>query len=277
MAQKHLNNRELAAFRRDVSALKKAGVIPASTKVRGALPSTIQNGKMLREYVKKYKAATPSGGNIAQIIKVPKTIAKQYRKLDYTTDATRGSPGTHVMVPVPSKNGKVTIDKDGGIHVPTPGGIEIVHLPVQYHNLTQYLQDVQKDSRHINRMKSANELFGFQYYGNNSIEAFPNIQSLLSHLTAYHSLEPLLRKSHSKDAREMIQNLVIVKGDDISMYKFTGSDRKSKLQRGIRINKSGGKLSKSQKRKLMPEWKLEQYRTKRRKEEQKRRDKKKGK
>jgi hypothetical protein len=262
---KHLNNRELAAFRRDVGALKKAGILPPSTKVRNAYPTTVKAGKTLREYVAKFKAATPSGGSTAKIVQVSPKTAREYRKLDYTTDGRRGKPATHVMVPA-AKDSKVTVNAAGKITVRTSSGIETVHLPIEYHNLPQYLADVQANSAEINRMKHKNESFGFQFYGSNSKRGFANIQSLISYLTGYNSVDTSLNKKSSKEAREIIQNLVIVKGPDKSMFEFIDKEKRN-LQRGVRVNKS-----KAETRKNWPEWKKKQYREKRRKEEQKRRD-----
>jgi hypothetical protein len=267
MAFRQLDNRQLRQFRSDVSALKKAGVVRSSIKVKSALPSSTSNGQRLDELVRKYKSATPSGGNAAKIVVTTPTQANAYRKLGYVTDARRGSKPEHVLVPIP-KGAKVTVDKSGEIRVHEVNGIETVHLPVPYHNLTQYIEGVMSDAKAINAMKERNEAFGFQFYGNNSKKAFGTIQALFNYLTGYESVEPLLDKAHSKEAREMVQNLVIVKSPTADMYEWTGKARRERLRKSLRVNRTKpeqhGKWDNAARRAEWPKWRQEQYREKKR-------------
>lgn len=283
---KHLDNRELAAFRRDVSTLKKAGILPASIKVRSATPSKISGGKPLKEWVKKFKAATPSGNNTAQIIKVKPDQARTFSRLDYVTDARRGKPATHIMVPA-AHGAKVSIDDENRIHVRNPNGIETIHLPVEYHNLAQYITDVMANEKQINAMKDRNEEFGFQLYGSNSRRGFSSIRKLFDYLMGYQSTAHLLRQRRSKDAREMIQNLIIVKGPEPAIYDFTKGERKHKadeLSRGIKFNIPKKKPKKRKprndtatERANWPEWKQDIWNAQRRAQRERARERKKDK
>ena len=272
----HFSSAERKAFEKDVSTLKKAGVISRKIKVKHADLSTRSDGKSLREIIKKFHAATPSGGGTAKIVSAPATVVTEYKKLDYIVDSKRGKSGKHIMVPA-APGSKVTIDKTGRIHVETSGGLETIHLPIQYHDLEQYIRDVMNNAPEINRMKAANETFGFQLYGFNSKRSFPNIQALFKRLTGYQSFAQISKKPRSRKAEEYIQNLIVVKAPEAQMLKFVGKSERQKqklLSLGVRTNTG---LTKAQKRAKWPDWKKELYRAKRRAEEQKRRDKRKKK
>jgi hypothetical protein len=262
---RHLNAKELASFRRHVSALKKAGVIPAAIKVKSATPSKIiktggvsgRKTVTLQEQVNRF---APVASGDASIVTTKK--AKEFRKVAYVTQ------GDKVMIPH-AKGQSVEVRDDGSIEVTNIATkISTIHLPVEYHNLEQYLTDIEANKSEINRMKRSNERFGFQFFGHNSSQSFSNIEALVGFLTGYRSIDEQLRKVHSKEAREMIQNLIIVKGPKPAMYDFIEATRKSKSK----------KQTGAQRRQGWPEAKKEAYRAKRRIEEQKRRNKnKKGK
>ena len=268
--------KERTAFERDVSALKKAGIVGPKIKIRDANPSTTTNGKSIRELLKTFRTATPSGGQTAKIVKTNETAASEYKRLGYITDSRRGHKAERVLVPAPV-SARVSADKQGQIHVHEVNGIETVHLPVQYHNLTQYIEDVMNDAKAINAMKERNEAFGFQFFGHNSKRAFGTIQQLFRYLMGYESVEQVLNRSHSKDAKEMIQNLIIVKSPEPDMYEFTGKKNRDELRRSMRVNKTPGKSGKwdnAARRAEWPKWKQDAYRAKHRMEEEKRRNKK---
>lgn len=264
-----LDTSQLRAFRKDVAALKRSGILgdlkPSTSTV---LPSTLYQGKPLKTWVKVYDSATPSGGSTSKVVSLPKKQAETYKKLDYISDVSRKTKTTaHVLVPtIPGT--KVKVDKEGKIHVTeTSTGITVVHLPVKYHNLEQYVEDVLKNAREINRMKRSNERFGFQFFGSNSRRIFPDIQELMDYLTGYRSIDEMLDRKNSRWAREAIQNLVIIKGPVAPMLDWS-EDRPEMPKPEPR-----GRKKASQVRKNWPEWKREQYREKRRLEERKRRAK----
>ena len=178
---------------------------------------------------------------------------------------------------VPAAPGSTIRVTKRGISERTVSGLEIIHLPIAFHNIEQYVSDVMSDAKTINDMKAKNERFGFQLYGFNSRRGFDSIQELFRYLTGYKSFQDIAKKPSSYKAEQFIRNLIVIKAPKPEILDFVGKARREqqkKLTLGVRVNKS---QTKAEKRAAQPEWKKEQYRAKRRAEEQKRRDKKRGK
>ena len=257
---------EAASYRSDVSALKKAGVIPRRVKLTSAagLPQASfidpKTGKrrFTKEIVEKFRLALPSNKseNKAKIVKVSESDAKNYRKLGYAVQDDK------VAIPF-SEHETVTVKADGKIVVKDlRNGIERVQIPISYHNLQQYFESIIDNKKEINRMKRANERFAFAINGHHSHRSFSTIEALVEYLSLYDSVED--SEDNPKAQRDFYSILEIVKGPKARTYDYV--EKRPKKKR-----------SKAETRSKQPEWKKEQYRAKRRVEEQKRRDKKKGK
>jgi hypothetical protein len=271
MARKQLTAKELSEFRKDLYALKKAGVVPKSVNTRTAIPSTVihssgtgkkQKIQTAREAVKKFKAATPSK-NAGEIVTVSRKEALQFKKLGYTIQ------GDKVVIPrAPSE--KVSINKQGQVRViDTRNGVERIYLPVEYHNLPQYLHDLHDNSKEIQRMKRANERFGFKLRGYNSHRTFRDFNQMIDYFAAYQSVEVAIDEDDPEQQRELYEILEIVKIPSGKQYEFM--ENRPAKKRG------SGSKSKAAQRKNWPQYKRDAYKAKRRVEEQKRRDRKKGK
>jgi hypothetical protein len=263
---KRLDNRALREFRTQAARLKKAGVIPATNAqgrkvdISQAHPSTIVGGKTLREYIRKFPQAAEGK---AAVVTLPRSKSIEYGKLGYRRLGN--------MVEVPALPGtKVTVTAAGEIQTKDASGITIVHLPIQYHNLEQYLKDIRKDARKINKMKADNELFGFSFYGSHNNVGHPDIQHVLDTIKKYDSIRGALNDRNPREAADIVQNLIIIKAPKAEMYKWGGEGKREKYLRGI-------KVTRSQKRANWPEYRKEQYKASRRAQEKKRYDKKKGK
>jgi hypothetical protein len=263
---KRLDNRTLKEFRQQAARLKKAGVIPAknaqgrAVNISQARPSTIVGGKPLSEYIRHFPQ-TAEGKAVA--VRVPRDKSIAYGKLGYRRWGD--------LVEVPAlPDTEVTVTPSGEIQTRDKSGIAIVHLPIPYHNLEQWLRDVKKDRKRINAMKANNELFGFSFYGSHNNEGHPDIESVLNTIRKYDSIRGALNDRNPREAADIVQNLIIIKAPGPAMYKWGGEGKKEKYLKGIRITRS-------QKRANWPDYRKEQYKASRREQERKRRARKKDK
>jgi hypothetical protein len=275
---KHLSDADLRAFRKDVSALKKAGIVKPSLKINSAHPSNLSEGKSLRDLVKKFRAATPSGGNTAKIIPIPKADAKKFSKVDWKTFHTK-TGRERVMVPA-APGSEIKVTSDGRISVKTKNGIETIHIPVEYHRIDQYLEYISRNSEEMQRMRREGEVFGFQMYGNGSKEGYGSIARMLAKLREYQSVQDALRKPNSKDARELVQNLIIIKLPEAEQYRLQSqrgreeTRKQKRLARGIKINRGRPRKSEAERMKDWPEYRKVEYRKKQAEKQRVRREKK---
>lgn len=192
-------------FRHSVSVLKKQGLLPAKTDkgtpldARSALPAWKVKGKRLDTWVKKYDDVV-SGK--ATAVKVPQKSLQQFRKAGFETSQNR--------LIVPHSKTETAKFKAGQVSIKNKSGIERVQIPVEYHNLKQYLSDIRKNARLINAMKKRNEYFGIRFYGGQRAHFYSDILSLMEDLENYETIEEGYRKSKPKQA-EIYQNLEIIK------------------------------------------------------------------
>lgn len=200
---KGLTLADLKEFRRKLAILKKQGLISGSTQsgdkldARSALPGWKVKGKRLDTLVKKYDDVA-SGK--ATALKVPKTELTKFRKIGFETAQGR------VIVPH-SKIETAKISK-GQVAIKSKSGIERVQIPVEFHNLHQYLTDIKKNRTLIDSMKKKNEFFGVRFYGGQRAKFYSSIQGLISDLQHYESIKKYTGKAKQL---EIYQNLEIIK------------------------------------------------------------------
>jgi len=193
----------LREFRRAVSVLKKQGLISGKTSsgqkidARSALPNWKVKGKKLSTLVKKYDDVV-SGK--ATAIKVPPATLSKFRKTGFETANKR--------IIVPHTKSEIAKFKGGEIAISNVSGIERVQIPVEYHNLKQYLQDIRKNKVLINRMKRKSEYFGIRLFGGQRAVFYSDISILLDDLERYEDIEKITSKA--KQA-EIYQNLEIIR------------------------------------------------------------------
>lgn len=195
---------ELRKFRKAVSILKKRGLLTGTydrsglpIDARSAYPSGLVKGKKLSTLVKKFDDVV--SGKVVPLKASPQKL-KQFRKAGFRTGSGR------IFVDV-SATESAKLHK-GEIVKTSRLGIETVHIPVPYHNLEQYLRDIQKDHKRINRMKRNNENFGFRFYGNNSIMAYSDIGDAIDDFTKY---DAVIDADTASEQSEVYAHLVIIK------------------------------------------------------------------
>jgi hypothetical protein len=227
--------------------LKKQGLLTGKTAsgkkidARSALPNWKIKGKKLSTLVKKYDDVV-SGK--ATAVKVPPKTLKQFRKTGFETANKR--------VIVPHSKGELAKLQQGQIAIRNKSGIERVQIPVEYHNLQQYLRDLRKNKALINSMKKRRELFGIRFYGGQRAMFYEDINDLLNDLDRYEDIQKYAQ-SPSKGA-EIYRNLEILKmnerGTDIIEAQVQARKKKSSKEYNRRQRRKQYKRIKSRPRLL---------------------------
>lgn len=192
MARDKPNIRE---FRHSVSVLKKQGLI--SVDARKATPNQKVKGKKLSTLLKKYDDIV-SGK--ATAVKVSSSQLKAFRKTGFETTQDR--------VIVPHSKGEIAKIKRGQIAIHSPSGMERVQIPVEFHNLNQYLRDIRNNAAVIDAMKRNNEYFGIRFYGGQRANFYSNINLLLDDLERY---EDIQKYTGSTKQAEIYKNLEVLR------------------------------------------------------------------
>lgn len=193
-------------FRRGVSLLKKQGLLPARSDAglkidaRSAIPEIKVKGKKLSTLIRKYDSIV-SGK--ATALKVPPATLTKYRKSGFATTQGR------VIVPHAATE-KARISK-GHVAIKSSKGIERVQIPVEFHNLRQYLRDMRKNAAVINRLKGPREYFGIRFYGGQRANFYSDIQALLDDLSRYDSFANVAARALAYKQEEIYHHLEILR------------------------------------------------------------------
>jgi len=223
----------LREFRRAVSVLKKQGLLSGKTTsgqkidARSALPNWKVKGKKLSTLVKKYDDVV--SGKATAVKVPPKTLAK-FRKTGFETANKR--------VLVPHSKSEIAKFKGGEVSISNPSGIERVQIPVEYHNLQQYLRDLRKNKALINKMKRNNEYFGIRFFGGQRAMFYGNIEFLLDDLERYEDIQKVTNKAQQA---EIYQNLEIIRMNKAATRHVESSLRERKKKMSKEYNRRNQK------------------------------------
>lgn len=208
----------LKDFRHRVAVLKKQGLLPAKTSrgnkldARSAYPSWKVKGKSLSSIVKKYDDIASEKSTA---VKVPRKTLIAYKKAGYETAAGR--------VIMPHSATERAVRRGNDIVIKSKSGIERVQIPIPFHRLEQWLTDIQKDKKRINRMKRRNEYFGFKFFGNNSSEIHSDIGHLIEQLQTYSAVTNAVSRMKQQ---EIYKNIEIVRISRSSSWVFPSERRR---------------------------------------------------
>jgi hypothetical protein len=192
-----LSSEELRQFRTKVSKLKKQGLLPSHLDSRSVKPTTKTSGKNLFTVVNKFDDVV-SGK--ATAIRVKPGQLRALQKAGFETAKGR--------VIVPHSATETAKLKAGKVSITSKTGMERVVLPVEYHNLNQYVRDAKDNAVLIDRMKRNNEYFGIRLYGGQRANFYSNIDALLDDLAKY---ESIVTPGTRIDQQEIYKHLEIVK------------------------------------------------------------------
>lgn len=234
---------KLRKFRSDIAALKKRGLI-SGVDARTAKPN-----RRLNAVLDKYDAVI-SGK--ASAVKLDKKGLAEYKALGkpYEIAAPRGLAR---RVIVPHEPGERVTVSHGKVTIHGQPGVTRTVLPVKYHNLEQYLNELAKSKQTLGK----NEYFAFRFYGNRSHKIFRTMGALVNQLQHYESIFDAVEENNSEAMAELYQNLEIVKIDRPGEWATVPP-----TSRPYRRGDSGTSYA-TRKRKLAraPEYKREEART----------------
>ena len=226
--------KKLREFRSQVATLKRKGLLGDSKiDARSAQPNTKAGKSTLKSLIKKYDDVL--SGKVASV-KVSPDRVKQFRKAGYQVIKS----SNRVLVPH-SATETVKIRK-GEVVIKPSGGIERIQLPIEYHNLEQYLRDAAKNIKKIDAMKRSNQYWGFRFYGFNSSQLYMTIQHAIEDVSKYQSVMEAIGRSRMKQM-DVYRNLEIVKVNPSAHWVFP-SERK--LARSAKYNRAKSKRFREQ-------------------------------
>lgn len=221
---------DLRQFRRAVSILKRKGLIGPRTSsgqpldARAAQPGwKTSTGQKLSTVVNKYDAVVSGKADTVKV--TPKQLRKIRKIQKYETANNR------VIVPVDTVHRAKLDSETGLIKTVSKAGIERIQLDIPFENLEQYLKEIARDSRRINRMKRRSEYFGFRFFGNNSSELHRDIRHAIEQLQSYSAIA---NASTRKKQTEIYKNLEIVRVTRPQEWLFP-SERRTESTRQYRM------------------------------------------
>lgn len=196
---------DIKQFRKSVALLKKKGLLK-NVDARKARPEWIRGGRSLSERVKKYADVIDQK---VEPVKVPPKKLRQYQRAGYETSQGK------VLVPKLTTD-KVTVTKEGEIQIQDKkSGIARIKKAVSYHNLAQWLRDMQGDTKRIDAMKKRNEYFGYKIAGHTSWNLYRSIEFLLEEIingtTSGLNLSEKIRHTTHKQQNEFFESFEIVR------------------------------------------------------------------
>jgi hypothetical protein len=215
---------DIKQFRRDFAALKRSGLLDKKRTRAGLVPDarsikpgTKLNGVRADTLVRRYDDVV--SGKVTPL-KVPPAKLKALRKVSgYETSQGR------VLVPV-SAGEKAVIER-GEVVIKSKAGITRVQLPIEFHNLPQYLKSIQRNKATLNDMKSKGQYFGFRFFGNNSSQLFRDIGQMSEFIQSYGTI---INGKTKKRQNEIYRNLEIVTVERAADWTFP-SERRSQRER----------------------------------------------
>lgn len=236
---------DLKSFRHSIAVLKRAGLVSRELDARSVKPNA-----RLRKLVDKYDDVL-SGK--AEAIKLPPSRTRKFEKLDYEVAKPRGLP-QRVIVPK-SAGEKITI-KNGEISVSRKVGKKRITrkiVPVEYHNLEQYLDDVSEEP------DEPDKWYAIRVYGGRT-NVYRDKKLLIEEVSKYKSFQSAF-KMRPKDQMDFYQHLEIITLSPSEAKRWEpGTERKPRKPHqqsfGTKYDKRMNRL------KAGPKWRLDEYRAK---------------
>lgn len=245
--------RNLRQFRKQVARLKKQGLIPKTTDARRAQPFWLRGGHRLDELVRKF--SNVASGN-ATVVQLTSEETKKFKAQGYKTIGR----GKAARVVVPHGPEERVFVSHGYVTIKHPAGISRIQIPIAYHDLEQYLTDIQKQKRRINRLKNTDEYFGFRFFGHRSSMYSRDIGLLIGELIKYDSIQAAIKDDSARDMDQLYQNLEIIRFDRPETW-FENVEASSRMQHARHRSFKAKYRQRKLQLKRGPEWKKEQYRS----------------
>jgi hypothetical protein len=204
----------LRDFRHALSVLKNQGLVE-DVDARSAYPTWKRGGKKLSTLVSHYDAIVEGK---ATAVEVPDKVLRKYRA------AGRETANGRVIEPHGLDETAYYDPKSEAIIIKHKSGIERIQIPIPFHNLEQWANDVKRNRKQINALKSGKEAFGFRYFGNNGSEFFGDIGLFIDFIRKYSSFEHGIE--HVRSGANVYKNIEILRMDRHAMDEWvTPSER----------------------------------------------------
>lgn len=236
-------------FKEQIGRLKRAGLLPpayANVDIRSirtpdSLPPMFRKrANSLMSAIKKYPDVAAGHAKTVDAARVHLTRTEQ-KQLDIRRAPSHGK----LIVPVNSPEKRVSVNKSGLIRIRDKAGFQTVELPVPEHKVANYLKELRKDKKAINRMKTENEYFGFRFYGNNSSKLYSNFDQMLSDWTngGVSGKGAPIVSMRPKEQHEIFRNLEIVRVPKPADWNF-GGEQKRRAKRTVSESEAARRRSK---------------------------------
>lgn len=189
----------LKQFRHNIAVLKKKGLISKKYDARSVTPT-----KYLNSVIKNFSDVLYGRAGVAT---VSKKKAGEYRAAGYKTSGKK--------VVVPKKEGeRIHVSRKGNITTTRyvqGGAIQIVDIPVPFHNLEQWLADISNPQ--FEGLKSPTDRWAFRFHGYNSLGTFSTLEQLVRIMHMYQSgdIHKALDTGNPQKGEDVYRNLSIVK------------------------------------------------------------------
>lgn len=208
-------------FRKSAGLLKRTGLAFLRSDLRKIKP-TKQNVKT----VSRFKDVIEGR---AKAYKITPKQARKFQRAKFIVQNNR------LILPI-EENEKIYTRQGKVWRKQSIEGGEIISriLPIEFHNLRQYLSQIKSDPS-LENLKPKNGQWVFRFFGNNSYASFQSLDLAIEYLEHYTSIVEALRSKKSKDQTEIYQNLefmTIRRGSKLKIFKG-GRTKFSK------INKTG--------------------------------------
>lgn len=176
-----LHGPELRAFKHAVSKLKEKGLVKPSIDARKQRPTRYMRGK-----VKSLSGVLE--GRLSPVLRSAK-IAKEYRQAGFQVARNRVLLEPQLARKVRSSKQKIgeymTVRNFAGGDGQTV--IEQIILPVTVRNFDEFITSIRNGK--LRELKRPQDVYAFQFYGNNSQATFRDLPSLLLYMENYRAME----------------------------------------------------------------------------------------
>lgn len=189
-------NKTVREYRKELSTLKKAGLVAKRIHVKEHKPTRYMLGK-IRKF---HDVATGQ----AVAVKATEEVRQKYREKGMFAER-----GDYLIIPKTDEKMRADIVK-GHVATYRPltyGQERIIYLPFQPSDLNRFADMLDDKESEINRLKERNEQFGFQLWGHNSRIGFADAAEMREYILGRY--KHLL--SSPKWSREALREFVLLR------------------------------------------------------------------
>lgn len=212
-------SQDLKSFRRDISVLKKRGLIDKKIDARKVKPTAALN--------KKRAVYSDVLSGDARIYTVSRKQAKDLKDTGHKVIGNKlilsSEPGTRADY----RKGKITVKPLGKT------GFQRVELPIPYRNLRQWLEEAKNDPA-LENLKRPTDQWAFQFFGHNSYSTFHDLNDAIDRLEHYETTGESLDEDDAEEMENVYRGISIYRvkrGAWPKSYKSAKTNGRKKASR----------------------------------------------